>query len=85
VLTSTETPHYQNFIDALRAGDRGKLTCEMEEGHLSSALPHLANIAYRVGRKLTFDGAKEKFVGEAEADRLLTREYRAPFVISDKV
>ena len=49
VLTSIEYPHYQNFIDAIRAGDRTKLTCEIEEGHLSASLPHLANIAYRVG------------------------------------
>jgi hypothetical protein len=38
-----------------------------------------------VGRKLTFDGAKERFVGDPEADKLLTREYRAPFVIPDRV
>jgi predicted dehydrogenase len=39
-----------------------------EDGHLSSALAHLANIAYRVGRQLRFDGKAEKFVGDAEAD-----------------
>jgi predicted dehydrogenase len=85
VLTSTETPHYQNFVDAIRAGDKAKLRCDIEEGHLSSALPHLANISYRLGRRLVFDGAKEAFVADAEADRLLTRPYRAPFVIPDKV
>lgn len=85
VLTSMEFPHYQNFVDAIRAGDRTKLTCEIEEGHLSSTLPHLGNISYRVGRKLTFDGKTEKFVGDAEADKLLTRPYRAPFVIPEKV
>jgi predicted dehydrogenase len=84
-LTTLDYPHYRNFIEALRAGDRSKLTCEIEEGHLSSALPHLGNIAYRVGRALTFDGSKEKFVGDTEADALLTREYRAPFVIPEKV
>jgi hypothetical protein len=45
----------------------------------------MANIAYRVGRQLKFDGKTEKFVGDAEADKLLTREYRAPYVIPDKV
>jgi predicted dehydrogenase len=86
VLTSIEYPHYQNFIDAIRAGDRSKLACEIEEGHLSSALSHLGNIAYRVGRALTFDGSKERFVGDAEADKLLTRlSYRPPFVVPDKV
>jgi len=45
----------------------------------------MANIAYRVGRQLKFDGKTEKFVGDAEADALLTRPYRAPYVIPDKV
>ena len=79
VLTSIETPHYRNFIDALRANDAKLLTCDIMEGHLSSTLPHLANIAYRVGRQLQFDGKSEQFVNDAEADRLLTREYRAGF------
>jgi predicted dehydrogenase len=85
VLTSIEYPHYQNFVDAIRAGDRTKLTCEIEEGHLSAALAHLGNISYRVGHALSFDGKTEKFVGDAEADKLLTRPYRAPFVIPEKV
>ena len=41
----------------------------MLEGHLSSALPHLANISYRVGRSLTFDGKTETFVNDKEATR----------------
>jgi hypothetical protein len=84
-LTSTESPHYRNFIDAVRAGDPTKLNCDIEEGHISSALPHLANIAYRIGRSLRFDGKTETFPGEPEANRLLTREYRAPFVVPDRV
>ena len=84
-LTTTEYPHYQNFIDAIRAGDAKLLTCDVLEGHLSSALPHLANISYRVGRALSFDGKTETVVGDAEANKLLTREYRKPYVIPDKV
>jgi predicted dehydrogenase len=83
--TSIEYPHYQNFVDAIRAGDPKKLNCGIEDGHLSSSLPHLANISYRVGRALTFDGQTEKFKGDAEADKLLTRPYRAPYVIPEKV
>jgi len=85
VLTSQEGPHYRNFVDAIRKNDAKVLTCGIEEGHLSSALPHMANIAYRLGRTLKFDGKTEKFVGDAEADKLLTREYRAPYVIPEKV
>jgi predicted dehydrogenase len=82
VLTSTESPHYQNFIDAIRADDPKLLTCDILEGHLSSTLPHLANIAYRVKRQLTFDGKKEHFVDDKDADKFLTREYRKGFEIS---
>jgi predicted dehydrogenase len=85
VPASAQHPHLQNFVDAIRAGDRAKLTCGIEEGHLSSSLPHLANIAYRVGRDLTFDRARETFVNDTEADQLLRRNYRAPFVIPEKV
>ena len=85
VLTSTEYPPYQNFIDAIRANDPKMLTCDILEGHLSSSLPHLANISYRVGRALQFDGKTETVVGDAEANKLLTREYRKPYVIPDKV
>jgi hypothetical protein len=77
-----ELPHYQNFVDAIRADNAKLLACDITEGHLSSALPHFANISYRVGRALVFDGAKESFVNDAEADRLLTREsYRRGFEI----
>jgi predicted dehydrogenase len=85
VLTSEERPHYRNFVDAIRANDPKLLTCGIEDGHLSSTLPHLANIAYRVSRKLKFDGKTERFVGDAEADKLLTRAYRAPYAIPEKV
>ena len=83
VLTSIETPHYQNFADAIRANDPKKLTCDVMEGHLSSSLPHLANISYRVGRQLQFDGKTETFVNDREADKLLSREYRKGFEIKE--
>jgi hypothetical protein len=39
----------------------------------------LANIAYKTGRKLRWDGRQERFIDDAEADRLLTREARKPW------
>jgi predicted dehydrogenase len=84
VLTSIEYPHYQNFVDALRAGDPKILTCDILEGHLSSTLPHLANIAYLTKRSLEFDGKTEHFKNDKDADKLLTREYRKGFEISEK-
>jgi predicted dehydrogenase len=73
--------HFENFINAIRAGRRDGLTCEIEEGHISTVLPHLANIAYRCGRTLEFDGATERFRGDRQANGLLTRDYREPFVV----
>jgi len=85
VLISIAGGHYQNFTDAIRSGKRSDLTSEIEEGHKSTALPHLGNISYLLGRDLIFDGKKERFVGDKEADKLLTREYRKPFVVPAKV
>ena len=51
------------------------------EGHLTSTLPHLANISYRVGHGLTFNGKTETFENDKAADKLLTREYRKGFEI----
>ena len=39
----------------------------------------MANIAYKVGQKLTWDGDKEQFVNSPEANKLLTKEYRDPW------
>lgn len=121
--------HFRNFIDAMRTRKTSDLHAEILDGHLSSALCHLANISYRLGelqpfdpktkafgddreayetfgrfeehlaanginlkedryrlgRKLTVDGAKESFRGDPEAVAMLTRKYRPPFVVPEKV
>jgi predicted dehydrogenase len=80
-----EESHFQNFINCVRSRRREDLNCEVLEGHMSTALCHLANIAFRTGRKLTFDPATETFPGDAEANQYLTRKYRAPYVLPEKV
>ena len=80
-LTTIEFAHYQNFIDAIRSNDPKMLACDIMEGHLTSTLPHLANISYRVGHGLTFNGKTETFENDKAADKLLTREYRKGFEI----
>jgi hypothetical protein len=75
------TEHFANFIDAIRSGKDATLNCQIKEGFYSSALPLLANISYRLGRELKFDGNKEQFVKDKEADALLTRNYRKPYVV----
>jgi len=79
------TPHIENFLKALRSRRHTDLTADILEGHLSAALCHMANTSYRLGRKLAFDPAKERFVGDAEANALVTRKYRAPYVVPEKV
>jgi predicted dehydrogenase len=77
--------HFANFVKAAKARDHKLLNADIEEGHLSSAYCHLGNIAYRLGRKLHINPSTESFVNDSEADSMLTREYRAPFVVPAKV
>jgi predicted dehydrogenase len=77
--------HYANFVKAVKARDHKLLNADIEEGHLSSAYCHLGNIAYRLGRKLHINPSTESFVNDSEADGMLTREYRAGFVVPTKV
>jgi predicted dehydrogenase len=81
----SNTGHFRNWIAACRSRKAEDLTAEILEGHMSSALCHLANIAYRVDRTVHFDGESEQFVDDAEADALLTRPEREPFVVPREV
>ena len=77
--------HYKNFIDAVRAHDKTMLHAPVETAHLSSGLAHLGNISYRLGRQLTFNPKAEKFINDTDADKMLTRNYRAPYVVPERV
>ncbi|MGE3803902.1 MAG: Gfo/Idh/MocA family protein [Gemmataceae bacterium] len=121
--------HFGNFAQAVRSRDYKTLNADIEEGHLSSALCHLANVSllsgtqqpfskqtnafgdnkeaaesfermqqhlksnmvpldstnYSLGPKLEIDTKTETFTNNKEANRLLTREYRKPFVVPEKV
>ncbi|MBK5299069.1 MAG: hypothetical protein JJE40_18095, partial [Vicinamibacteria bacterium] len=79
-----ELAHFENFIGCVRSRKSGELKAPLVEGHFSTTLCHLGNISYRVGRSVTFDGARERFEGDEEADKLLGRTYRAPYVLPDK-
>jgi predicted dehydrogenase len=124
-----EGDHFGNFIQCVKSRDGAKLNAEIEVGHVSSGLCHLANISYRlgkdeafsgkteavkgnefatealartteyltgngvkledqmlrVGRKLVFNGDTETFTNDSEANALLTRKYRAPYVVPENV
>jgi predicted dehydrogenase len=77
--------HWANFVECVRSRKAGDLHCDILDGHRSAAICHLANISYRVGRKLVFNPETEKFVNDPEADKFLTRQYRKPYVLPEKV
>ncbi len=123
--------HHANFIKAVRSRKVSDLNADILEGHLSSALCHMGNISYRLGKettrdevmevikgnkdmvdsferfqehllvngvdlqqtprilgpRLTIDTDKEIFVGEfsEQANKLVSREYREPFVVPEQV
>ncbi len=72
--------HMQNFLAAVKSRNYKDLHDEIGIASLSASMCHLANISYRVGRKLTLQNGP-KFVNDAEATKLLTRDYRKPYVV----
>src|SRR3954447_5821549 len=75
------TLHMENFLDACRSRNEKDLHDGIANAYLSASMCHLANISYRVGRKLTVE-AGPKFAGDAEATKMITREkYRAPYIV----
>lgn len=121
--------HYQNFINAVRSRKVSELHADIEQGHISSALCHTANISYRLGktaepdaireqikgdrdavntfnrmadhlqknnvdlnktkatlgRVLKMDVAQERFIDSSDANAMIKREYRKPFVVPENV
>jgi predicted dehydrogenase len=80
-----DRPHIENFLQCVRSGARPN--ADVEQGHLSVMLSHLANAAWSAGnRKLAFDAQTESFPELPEANRFLKRaSYRAPWTIPDSV
>ena len=78
-------PHFDNFINCVRSRKREDLKADILEGHLSASICHLGNIAYRVGRTVFFDSESESFIGDEVAQNYVSRDYREPFVVPDKV
>jgi len=77
---NTTAMHMQNFLAACRSRRYQELNDEIANAHLSASMCHLANISYRVGRQLTIQ-AGPKFANDPEANKLLTRDYRKPYVV----
>jgi len=77
--------HHPNWIAAVRSRNHKDLNADVEQGHLSTSIPLLGNISYRTGRTLQFDPDRERFVDDDEANQMLTKQYRRPFVVPEEV
>ena len=73
------THHQADFVRAVRAGRDP--VAPVEAGHRASYFGMIADIAGRVRRKVRWDPKAEQFVGDAEANRLLTRPMRSPWTL----
>ncbi len=69
----------RDFLDRIK--DRGTCLCSLEEGHRSTTFAHLANIAYKLGRRLEWDPKREVFTNCSEANELLHYPYRAGYTL----
>jgi predicted dehydrogenase len=80
-----DVDHFANWITAIRSRAAAKLHADIAVGHVSSTICHLANIAFWTGRTLEFDAASERFREDDEANQMLTRVYRPPYVVPEVV
>lgn len=76
--------HMENFLAAVKSRDYKTLNAEIEIGAAAADFCHFANISYRAGKRLNWDAAKRTF-DDATANKLLTRDYRKPYVVPVKV
>lgn len=77
--------HFSNFFACVESRRWQDLHADVLEGHLSSSLCHLGNIACRLKRSLEFDPEKELFIGDPEANEYLTKVYRSPYLLPGTV
>jgi len=70
--------HMKDLLSAIAS--RGKPVADIEQGYISSTSSILANLSMQLGRSLAWDPVKGQVTGDAEANRLLRRSYRAPWI-----
>ncbi len=71
--------HVGNFLDCVRS--RKKAVCDIDEAVRSETFCQVSDIAIRFGRKLKWDPAKERFIGDEQANRMLSRTMRSPWTL----
>jgi hypothetical protein len=70
--------HLREFLDAIKSRNVDT-TCNVRYGHRLTKPGLLSNIAFRTGRRLQWDDARERFVDDGEANRYLSRKFRKPY------
>jgi hypothetical protein len=75
----------ENFLKAMKSRNYMDLNADIAEGVASTVLVHIANISYRLGRRLKFDAGSQRFIGDDEANAMIRPAYREPYVIPDHV
>lgn len=79
VLLPRSGDHHADWLECIAS--RARPICDVEVGHRSATVCHLGNIAIRLGRKLTWDPASERFLGDEEADRMICKPMRSPWSV----
>jgi hypothetical protein len=73
--------HMANFFEAVRSGGKKPPVSDVVSQHRSVSACHLGNLSCRLGRKLAWDPAQEAFVGDDEANSMLSRQQRKGYEI----
>lgn len=72
--------HLREFLDAIKS--RQITACDIEYGHQLTKAGLLGNMAFRLGRKLEWDDARERVIKDSQANKMLTRRYRKPWKLA---
>jgi myo-inositol 2-dehydrogenase/D-chiro-inositol 1-dehydrogenase len=75
-LLKTSSLH-NNWVDAVKS--RGKTLVPVEVGHRSCSVALLGDLAMHLGRRVTYDPANEQFIGDDEANSMISRPQRSPY------
>jgi len=69
---------WADFLQAIETGSRP--VCDIEIGHRSTNMSLLGMLSYKIGRSIKWDGKKEVIIDDPQANELLRRDYRKPWV-----
>ena len=77
--------HHPNWIEACRSRNYENLNADIVQGHMAASIAILGNISLQTSRTVKFDSITERFSNNDEANKLLTKDYREPFMLPKEV